>query len=138
LDKINKGIYNIPASLKLSKQSISFLNGLLQHDPKKRLGIEDIIYHEFLTLDVSKFESINLNNSKNITLSTKDEKQGNFWSLFETPGNEDISKIPAKLYSNSPYVEKINERVIRDNQLEDYLGSMMQYMGDLKLDGIRL
>lgn len=136
LDKINKGIYNIPTNLNLSKQSISFLNGLLQYDPKKRLSIDDIIYHEFLTLDISKFEPISLNNSKNITLSTKDEKEGNFWSLFETPGNEDISNIPAKLYSNSPYVQKINERVIKDNQLEDYLGSMMQYMGGLNLDGI--
>ena len=135
LRKIDKGEYIIPNSLKLSKQSISFLNGLLQDDPKKRLSIDEIIYHEFLTLEVSKFDPIDLTNmNKDITLSIKDNKNG-VWSLFETPGNDDISKIPSQLYSKSPYVEKVNVNALKKDQQEDYIGSLMHNMGDLKIEG---
>jgi serine/threonine-protein kinase ULK/ATG1 len=135
LRKINKGEYTIPKSLKLSKQSISFLNGLLQDDPKKRLGIDDIIYHEFLTLEINKFDPIDLTNmNKDITLSIKDNKNG-VWSLFETPGNDDISKIPSQLYSKSPYVEKLNVNVLKKDQQEDYIGSLMNNLGELKIEG---
>lgn len=142
LDKINKGSYIIPSHLKLSKQSISFINGLLQYDPKQRFKVDDIIYHEFLTLDPSKFEKIdlnkmskNFNNTKELILSTKDNKN-NLWFLFETPGNDDISSIPAKLYSDNPIENEIYNIIPskKEGMDEDIIGSLINQISDCRID----
>lgn len=144
LDKINKGNYFIPNNLKLSKQSISFLNGLLQYDPKQRLGVDDLIYHEFLVQDCSKFEKVDLNklskqysNTKELIMSTKDNKH--LWFLFETPGNsDDLYNIPAKLISQNSikeqnYNKQVNEKNMKKDQQEDYIGSLINGMNDMKI-----
>jgi serine/threonine protein kinase len=144
LDKINKGSYTIPNSLKLSKQSISFLNGLLQYDPKQRLGVDDLIHHEFLVLDISRFEKVDLNrlsknysNTKELIMSTKDNKH--LWFLFETPsGDNDPSSIPSKkLYSvDNPIknnLNKVNERNLMKEKEEDFLGSLISGVNDMKI-----
>ena len=78
LDKISKGVYTIPNSLKLSKQCMCFLNGLLQDDPKQRFNVDDLLYHEFLTVDVNRFEKVDLtklskeySNTKELLMSLK-------------------------------------------------------------------
>lgn len=143
LDKIQKGSYTIPNSLKLSRQSISFLNGLLQYDPKERFGVDDIIYHEFLTLDIQRFDKIDINkvsnqysNTKDLILSTKDNKNS-LWFLFETPGNENISNIPAKMVSNKPmndqwHVEKLPRKQLNDEG--DIIGSLMNRVQEIQIN----
>jgi serine/threonine protein kinase len=147
LDKISKGLYSIPNSLKLSKQSISFLNGLLQYDPKQRLGVDELIYHEFLTLDANKFEKVDLNklskeysNTKDLVLSTKDNKY--LWFLFETPGiEEEPSNISGKLYTDKEKISggsrehlyKYEEKVVVKDYQEDYIGSLINGVHDLKI-----
>ena len=56
--KVEKGNYTIPVNL--SKEVVSFIKGMLQYDPGKRMTIEELSNHEFLTKDVSKFHKINL------------------------------------------------------------------------------
>ena len=147
LDKISKGVYTIPNSLKLSKQCISFLNGLLQHDPKQRFGVDDLLFHEFLTVDVNRFEKVDLTklskqywNTKELLMSTKDNK--NLWFLFETPGSDsDPSNISGKLYTDKTkkdFIPKINYNqaiVVKGNQ-EDYLGSLINGVHHLKIVNI--
>jgi serine/threonine protein kinase len=150
LEKINKGSYSIPNSLKLSKQSISFLNGLLQYDPKQRFGVDDIIYHEFLTQDQSKFEVIDLNkvnknykNAKELILSTK-ENQNNLWLLFETPGNDNsLANIPAKMYGDVPLKDnncRYENNMINSNNMvkqgqEDFIGSLIDGIHKINVSG---
>ena len=50
------GVVQIPADL--SKETISFLNYMLRLDPKKRLDIEKLSRHKFITLDSKKFTKI--------------------------------------------------------------------------------
>lgn len=140
LEKISKGVYTIPNSLKLSKQCISFLNGLLQHDPKQRLGVDDLLFHEFLTMDVSKFEKVDItklskfSNTKELLMSTKDNK--NSWYLFETPGADgDSLNISGKTYTD---VQKnkllpndnFNKALVKGKE-EDYLGSLIEGVRDI-------
>ena len=51
-----KGVFQI--STDLSKETISFLNYMLRLDPKKRLDIEKLSRHKFITLDSKKFTKI--------------------------------------------------------------------------------
>jgi serine/threonine protein kinase len=141
LEKINKGSYSIPKNLKLSKQSISLLNGLLQHDPKLRLSIDDIIYHEFLTVEPTNFESINLKhhlingNQKDIILNIKDDK--NIWAIFEseTPGNEDISNIPVKINKKpNEYNQELEKTVKKEDKVyyqQNTIDSLLEGMKDM-------
>lgn len=143
LEKINKGQYSFPNKLKLSKQSISFINGLLQYDPKLRFSVDDLIYHEFLTVDCSKFEKLDLNtlsknghNNKEMIFNTKDDKN-KFWSMFETPGNDDISSIPIKMYTENAIKEVLDQKtkVIETNvKNEDYIGSLINDVESLELN----
>ena len=66
LNKVNKGEYFIP--LTLSKEAISFLNYMLQHNPKKRLSVEKLINHKFLKKNVKEFSKININELKDLKL----------------------------------------------------------------------
>lgn len=62
-EKISNGYYKIPLSLNLSKNAISFLVSVMQNDPKNRLEMRQLVYHEFL-VDDSK-EPLNLKEISN-------------------------------------------------------------------------
>ena len=62
VSKVEKGNYFLPANL--SKEIVSFLNGMLQYDFKKRLSSEQLSRHRFLTKDYNNLTKINLNDIK--------------------------------------------------------------------------
>ena len=55
VNNMQKGKYLIPKKLNLSKEAISFINGMLQYDPSKRFDINDVINHDFLKKNVKDF-----------------------------------------------------------------------------------
>ena len=62
--KVNNGDYIIPITL--SKETVSFLNCMLQDDPKKRSSYDLLSSHNFLTKNIKEFTKINLDDLKNI------------------------------------------------------------------------
>ena len=56
VDKTKKG--KIKISVDLSKETISFLNYMLRYDPKKRLNINQLSMHKFITNNVKDFTRI--------------------------------------------------------------------------------
>ena len=56
VDITKKGKFQISADL--TKETISFLNYMLRSDPKKRLDIEKLSRHKFITLDSQYFTKI--------------------------------------------------------------------------------
>ena len=56
--KVENGTYNVPTSL--SREVISFLNGMLQYDANSRLNINQLSEYVFLTKNVKNFESIDM------------------------------------------------------------------------------
>lgn len=56
---VEKGIYIIPYEVNLSKEAFSFLKGMLQYDPKKRLSAEQLSTHYFITKNADNFKLIN-------------------------------------------------------------------------------
>ena len=59
VEKINNGDYYVPTTL--SKETISFLNCMLQLDPKKRKSVDILYNHKFLRINPNQFIKINEN-----------------------------------------------------------------------------
>ncbi len=102
VSKLQKGSYKIPNQLNLSKQSISFINAMLQFDPQQRYDINQLAAHEFLNKDCNSFDKMNLTKAQNdshisgnnIILTAKDELKQSFWNLFDSAN--DISQIKSE------------------------------------------
>ena len=57
VDKINNGKYYLSSNL--SKETVSFLKGMLKFDLKKRKSINELSNHRFLNISCDKFNKIN-------------------------------------------------------------------------------
>ena len=86
LSKVEAGNYLLPTSI--SKEAASFLNGMLQYDPKQRLNAEKLYSHHFLTKDYKSLTKMNLNNVQkhlygaNLKINSK-KYQNSIWVIFE-------------------------------------------------------
>ena len=84
--KVESGNYYLPTTL--SKEAVSFLNGMLQYDSKKRLSANQLYNHNFLKKPYSELTKINLKEaSKNIIdsqLKINSKNNQSIWVIFET------------------------------------------------------
>ena len=86
------GTYRVPISL--SKEAISFINGMLQYQPSKRLSCEELSKHPFLSHDVKDFQEIELkkvekqldNDTSELKINIKLNKY--IWNYFNGNGEE--------------------------------------------------
>ena len=84
--KVEEGNYHLPTNL--SKEVVSFINGMLQYDSKKRLNCEQLSRHQFLTRKVENFSPIDFSliynkvDEKGIVVNTKDNKT--MWKVFNS------------------------------------------------------
>ena len=62
LNKVNKGDYLLPTNI--SKEAVSFINGMLQYDSKKRLSAEKLYRHKFLNKRYDQLNKIDLSQIK--------------------------------------------------------------------------
>ena len=82
--KVERGNYFLPSTL--SKEAVSFLNGMLQYDFKKRLTAEQLYRHKFLNKNFKDLQRINLKEIKNhiagskIRINTKLNQS--IWNVF--------------------------------------------------------
>ena len=95
---IQNGKYSYSKKLNLSIEVISFINGLLQDEPKKRMNWEEIKNHPFITTEVSKFHFINLNNygdinESNLEMNTKDCNNYIWLNIENKSFNKGLDKI---------------------------------------------
>ena len=127
-EDILKGVFDYPKDINISFESISFINSLLQYDPKKRLSWDKFWKHPFLTKDVTKFHplklTLDLNNTKifeNLENLKVDSKRTNnfLWFVYKD-GSEvgfELDKIDDNFmktkfnenYFSDPDDEKENE-----------------------------
>ena len=90
IDKVEQGDYYVPKNI--SFETVSFMNGMLQQEPKKRLNAEQLLKHPFLTKNINEFtpidmnkyaDKLKLNEEGMIIINTKNNES--VWSIF----NED-------------------------------------------------
>jgi serine/threonine protein kinase len=107
--KIEDGKYKVPTTL--SKEVVSFLNGMLQYDSISRLNIEQLAAHPFLTKNVNEFKSIDLravsnklDDKKEIVIDVKNNTS--IWAIFN---KEDENKLMGINPGNLTPINENNE-----------------------------
>ena len=92
VQKVENGSYSVPTSL--SKEIVSFLNGMLQYDGDKRLSAEELSKHDFLIKKINEFTKIDTRrvskkiNNKGLNINIK--KNQTIWAIFN---EEDENKL---------------------------------------------
>ena len=110
-NKVNVGNYKIP--LNASKEIVSFINGMLQNDPKKRLSTEELLKHDFLVKNPKNFEKIDSSKIKNkisqneININFKQNQS--IWAEFNQNKNQQNKKDYH--YVNNEYYKIKNENL---------------------------
>ena len=128
-NQIKEGKYKLPSSLIASVEILTFINGLLQYDPQKRLDWEGIKNHDFLNKNVQEFTYIKLNSIKE---NDKDEIEMNsknninlLWILFKAKDSsltfDQINFINMNETQKKELAQKINENKINNVLIEKAL-----------------
>ena len=101
VQKVENGTYTVPTSL--SREVISFLNGMLQYDANQRLNINELAKHSFLTKKVKDFESLDMKkvskkNMEKSRLKINVKKNKSIWAIFNEEDEDKLMKIKADCY----------------------------------------
>ena len=127
IKKIDKGEYTVPTNL--SKELISFINGMLQYDPERRLNIEQLSKHNFLNKNVNDFHKLDLQRvNKNIVrsklkLNVKANKT--IWAMFNDEDEDKLMKIKGDDFTTDTpigeidYYKKLSSNKNINNKLKD-------------------
>ena len=117
--KVEEGNYTLPNNV--SKEVVSFINGMLQYDSSKRLDIDQISKHDFLNRPVKEFSKIDLDlygskiSKSGIKMNTKsdiEEKINTINSLLNlTPIDEFLDKNTVPIFPNNSQfkIENLNK-----------------------------
>ena len=115
---LEKGDYTLP--INSSKEAVSFINGMLQNDPKKRLSAAELLNHNFLTKNVTDFQPIDTSKIQNkisgnvMNVNFKDNKT--IWGIFNQ--NDEVQFVNnknANIRNNKIAIPQQNMRVMRKN-----------------------
>ena len=113
--KVENGSYSVPTTV--SREVVSFLNGMLQYKGEKRLSADELWKHPFLTKNVNEFTKINtrkiskkMNNNKELNINVKNNQT--IWAIFNEDDENQLKKIKGSDYSapDGPINEEYNPR----------------------------
>jgi len=112
---IEKGDYQLPSGL--SREVVSFLNGMLQYDSTIRLSSFQLVHHRFLTEDIKNFHKINLT----ISLNVQHSKNQTIWDIFNEEDAKKLNNIsPAQIEQSqknyNPMIQQKNSNSVIPDQ----------------------
>ena len=117
MKKVEEGNYTIPLNKNFYKESISFLNCMLQYNPDDRLSINELAQHDFIIKNVNQFTQANINQlfnkidrKKRLVINTKDNKT--IKNVFNCNSSNEIKKINP-YFNNNNKNKNNNNRYIR-------------------------
>ena len=108
--KVKQGTYKLP--LWLSKEAVSFINGMLQYDGEKRLSSDELLKHDFIRKNVKDFQKIDVNKvkgkveGKKLKINIKDNKT--IWGIFNEDNNNNNYNNNMNFNMNKPLKEEDN------------------------------
>ena len=135
IEKTNKGDYQIPNNLTLSKEVINFINVMLQFNPENRLSIDNLLNHDFLTKKINDFTYIDfqkIKNKSNINLNIYDItknmfEESNTLSQINYNNNDNNNDIKISIktiyndnsyYINIPKLKNLDNNCTQQNEEE--------------------
>ena len=91
LNDEKKGKYSLPTNL--SKELVSFINGMLRYDLNKRLSIESLYQHEFLNKPYNELSKLNVSYKDKMEFDIK----SSIWNIFNEEKDliDDTDKNPS-------------------------------------------
>jgi len=105
--KVEEGDYSIPTTM--SREVVSFLNGMLQYDGKRRLTAAQLSRHDFLNKDIKTFHSIDLQKvSKKVDdegLNVNVKSNATIWSIFNADSESLLSSI-----TGNKFIQPLDEK----------------------------
>ena len=117
INKIEKGNYHLPTNL--SKEVVSFLNGMLQYEGTNRLNINQLENHPFLTKNVRDFTKINLgqlsNKIENSQLNINTKLNKSIWAIFNQDDEQKLNNISPKYIEQSVPIQEESSNYQRIN-----------------------
>ena len=132
VSKVERGNYFLPTTL--SKEAVSFLNGMLQYDLKKRLSAEQLYNHKFLTKPYSQLTKINIKDASEKIVGSQikiNSKQNqSIWVIFETD-EENLENIPGQL-DQKPNQDETEEKVEHHPQPKPIINEIENQVIDIK------
>ena len=88
--KVKAGNYKLP--LWLSKEAVSFINGMLQYDSNKRLSAFELLNHDFLKKNVKEFQTVDVNQVKDKVrgkvMNINIRQNNTIWEVFNEDHND--------------------------------------------------
>ena len=88
--KVKAGNYKLP--LWLSKEAVSFINGMLQYDSNKRLSAVELLNHDFLKKNVKEFQTLDVNQVKDKVrgkvMNINIRQNNTIWEVFNEDHND--------------------------------------------------
>ena len=118
IKKVEYGNYHVPTHL--SKEVVSFLNGMLQYSANNRLSAEELSRHYFLTKNIKDFKHIDLTKVSNKIdqkgLNINIKKNQSIWGIFKEEDEKVLIDIPGKFLDNTKPIKE-NEENKDDNPL---------------------
>jgi len=115
---LEKGDYTLP--INSSKEAVSFINGMLQNDPNKRLSASELLNHSFLTKNVADFQPIDTSKIQNkisgnvMKVNFKDNKT--IWGIFNQDNEvQFVNNKNANIINNQITIPQQNKRIIKKN-----------------------
>ena len=131
-EDILKGVFDYPKNVDISFESISFINALLQYDPKKRLSWDNFWKHPFLKKDAKEFHplKLTLNIDKKLTdqlenFKVNSKNNNNFLWIVYKDGAEvgiELDKIDEDFMKT-----KFNENYFSDEDKKDEMEIIKDY-----------
>jgi len=102
--KVEAGTYSVPTSV--SKEMVSFLNGMLQYKGEDRLSSDELYKHPFLTKNIRDFTKIDTRrvqrkiNKDGLNINVK--KNQTIWGIFNEDDEKRLLNINAKYTGAAP------------------------------------
>ena len=134
--KVREGTYSLP--LNISKESVSFINGMLQNDPQRRLSAAELLNHNFLVKDVKKFEPLDRNkiqgkiSGDQMNINYKNNRT--IWSIFNQENNSQNNPNNNNNINNNeninqqPKQQFIQNQNIQQNQPNKQMAQQHQFV----------
>ena len=101
--KVKQGTYTLPSNL--SEEVVSFINGMLQKDPNKRLSAKQLKNHDFLIKNIKQFKPVDVRKipatvgpggmlNFNTNVNNKNHNlYETVWDIFAQPMNQQLVTI---------------------------------------------
>ena len=107
MKKVEEGTYVVPINKNFSKEVISFLNCMLQHNPDDRVSVQNLAQHKFITDNVNSFTKTDL-------------KQ--IFHKIDKDGNMIIKMGDAEIIEKFNVAKKISSKESKDKKENEDLG----------------